>query len=51
MSSFATLFSMGKYTVYVYLSYGAVLTFLLWQWFLPWRRWQHFYKTRHNSHE
>ncbi len=51
MNTLQAAFSMGKYTTYVYLSYGAVLIFLLWQWFLPWCRWQHLYKKRHNPHE
>lgn len=33
---------MGGYGAYVFGSYGCVLGLLLLQWFIPWRRWQHY---------
>ena len=51
MNTLAAVFSMGKYSAYVYLSYGAVLVFLAWQWFLPWRRWRKFHQNRNRTNE
>lgn len=40
---------MGGYGFYVWGSYASVLTFLLLQWFFPWRRWQRYLRQQKKS--
>lgn len=42
MNTLLDFLHMGGYGFYVWSSYGCVLTFLLLQWFFPWRRWQRY---------
>lgn len=45
-NTLANFFHMGGYAFYVWISYGAVITFLAIQWLLPWRRWRKYIKER-----
>lgn len=40
---------MHGYGFYIWSAYGCVLSFLLMQWFLPWRRWQKYLRKRHTA--
>lgn len=42
MDTLFSFFHMGGHGVYVFSAYGAVLTFLLVQWLIPWRRWRNY---------
>ena len=42
MTHLLNFLHMGGYGFYVWSSYGCVLTFLLLQWFFPWRRWKQY---------
>ncbi len=39
-------FYMNGYGAYVFSAYGCVILFLLTQWFIPWRRWRNYLRTR-----
>lgn len=39
-------FHMGGYGLYVFSAYGSVVLLLAIQWFLPWRRWQQYRRSR-----
>jgi heme exporter protein CcmD len=41
--------AMGGYSVYVFSAYACVFGFLFMQWFLPWRRLQHYYRSQKKS--
>lgn len=49
MSTLIEFIDMGGYGLYVFSAYGCVLTFLLAQWFLPWRRWQKYLSEKQTS--
>lgn len=38
--------NMGGYAFYVWLAYGSVLIILFIQWWLPWRRWKKYLKSK-----
>jgi heme exporter protein CcmD len=42
LSQCMDFFRMGGYGFYVWGAYGCVFFYLLIQWFVPWRRWQHY---------
>lgn len=46
LNNLIQFFHMGGYAFYVWLSYGSVLTLLAIQWFIPWRRWQKYFRER-----
>ena len=46
-----TFFQMGGYGAYVFSAYGCVLTLLLLQWFIPWRRFKRHLHAQNKKHE
>lgn len=49
MNSLFNFLYMNGYGFYVWSAYGCVFTFLLMQWFFPWRRWQKYLRERNTA--
>jgi heme exporter protein D len=53
MKALYDFFYMNGHGVYVFSAYGSVLTFLMVQWFIPWRRFRNYLRKelKKSAHE